>query len=175
MSTFQWKNMDAGLLTMVAKVARNEPLTAAETLSVAEFLKDAGVRCRFQSEPFGCAIHCSRPTVCRAFKCGWLRGAGPEEMRPDLCGLVVVGTQTYNDEQGTFCYARQGAVDSLAVRLYLERLAEQTGRPVWVVVPPSLFGPGYRLEQRPGHGLRLLRVLPAEAFSWRQVASGPSL
>ena len=42
MSTFQWKNMDAGLLTMVAKVARNEPLTAAETLSVAEFLKGYG-------------------------------------------------------------------------------------------------------------------------------------
>ena len=36
MSTYQWKNMDAGLLSMVAKVARNEPLSAAEQLSVAE-------------------------------------------------------------------------------------------------------------------------------------------
>lgn len=39
MSTNQWKNMDAGLLNMVAKVARNEPLSAAEQLSVGEFLK----------------------------------------------------------------------------------------------------------------------------------------
>jgi hypothetical protein len=45
MSTYQWKNMDAGLLSMVAKVARNEPLSAAEELSVAEFLKGyAGTR-----------------------------------------------------------------------------------------------------------------------------------
>lgn len=39
MSTYQWKKMDAELLSMVAKVARNEPLSAAEELSVAEFLK----------------------------------------------------------------------------------------------------------------------------------------
>lgn len=39
MSTYQWKKMDADLLSMVAKVARDEPLSAAEQLSVAEFLK----------------------------------------------------------------------------------------------------------------------------------------
>lgn len=39
MSTYQWKKMDADLLSMVAKVARDEPLSATEQLSVAEFLK----------------------------------------------------------------------------------------------------------------------------------------
>ncbi len=40
MSTNMWKKMDAGLLTMVAKVARNEPLSAADEASIADFLKD---------------------------------------------------------------------------------------------------------------------------------------
>lgn len=40
MSTKKWKNMDAGLLTMIAKVARNEALSAADEASIADFLKD---------------------------------------------------------------------------------------------------------------------------------------
>lgn len=39
MSTNKWKNMDAGLLTMIAKVARNEALSAADEVSIADFLK----------------------------------------------------------------------------------------------------------------------------------------
>lgn len=39
MSTKKWKNMDAGLLTMIAKVARNEALSAADEASIADFLK----------------------------------------------------------------------------------------------------------------------------------------
>lgn len=42
MSINTWKNMDAGLLTMVAKVARNEALSAAEERVIADFLKDHG-------------------------------------------------------------------------------------------------------------------------------------
>ena len=45
MSTKKWKNMDAGLLTMIAKVARNEALSAADEASIADFLKGyAGTR-----------------------------------------------------------------------------------------------------------------------------------
>jgi len=40
MSMKKWKNMDAGLLTMIAKVARNETLSAADEASIADFLKD---------------------------------------------------------------------------------------------------------------------------------------
>ncbi|HPT49671.1 MAG TPA: hypothetical protein PLS67_02160 [Accumulibacter sp.] len=39
MSTYSWKGMDAGLLTVAAKLARNETLTAAEEYGVAEFLR----------------------------------------------------------------------------------------------------------------------------------------
>ncbi|HMX23947.1 MAG TPA: hypothetical protein PKA11_13385, partial [Accumulibacter sp.] len=39
MTTYSWKGMDAGLLVVAAKLSRNEPLSAAEELSVAEFLK----------------------------------------------------------------------------------------------------------------------------------------
>ena len=40
MSTKMWKNMDAGLLTMIAKVARNEALSASDEVAIADFLKD---------------------------------------------------------------------------------------------------------------------------------------
>lgn len=39
MSTYSWKGMDAGLLTVAAKLARNETLTAAEEYGIAEFLR----------------------------------------------------------------------------------------------------------------------------------------
>ncbi|WP_374475539.1 hypothetical protein [Zoogloea sp.] len=56
MSTNKWKNMDAGLLTMVAKVARNEALSAADEVSIAEFLKGyagAGAEPGFAGGPSG--------------------------------------------------------------------------------------------------------------------------
>ena len=38
-----------------------------------------------------CGIYGSaeRPTVCHAFQCAWLRGAGGEEDRPDKSGLML--------------------------------------------------------------------------------------
>ena len=38
----------------------------------------------------GCAIHADRPQSCRNFECFWLMDDSfPEDMRPDLCGVVV--------------------------------------------------------------------------------------
>lgn len=31
----------------------------------------------------------TRPVSCRSFACLWLKGAGGEEHRPDLCGFVM--------------------------------------------------------------------------------------
>jgi len=42
MTTYSWKGLDAGLLVVAAKIARNEALTVTEELSVAEFLKGYG-------------------------------------------------------------------------------------------------------------------------------------
>ena len=56
MSTNKWKNMDAGLLTMIAKVARNETLSAADEVSIADFLKGyagAGAEPGFAGGPSG--------------------------------------------------------------------------------------------------------------------------
>lgn len=40
----------------------------------------------------GCAIYKKRPAPCRSFTCLWLDNeAVPGEMRPDRCGLLVVG------------------------------------------------------------------------------------
>lgn len=42
MNAKMWKNMDAGLLTMIAKVARNEKLSVTEEKSIADFLREHG-------------------------------------------------------------------------------------------------------------------------------------
>lgn len=43
----------------------------------------------------GCAVHATRPQSCRNFQCFWLlEPQMPEELRPDLCGVVV----SFNEE-----------------------------------------------------------------------------
>ncbi len=38
----------------------------------------------------GCGIHANRPQSCRNFRCFWLMDESfPEDLRPDLCGVVV--------------------------------------------------------------------------------------
>ncbi len=38
----------------------------------------------------GCAIHASRPEICRSFECGYKRLIGmPPEARPDRCGAMI--------------------------------------------------------------------------------------
>ena len=39
----------------------------------------------------GCAIYAERPAECRSFACLWLRGYGPDRIRPDR-SRVVLGT-----------------------------------------------------------------------------------
>ena len=38
---------------------------------------------------WGCGIHSSRPSVCRAYRCLWLRGGLREDDRPDGLGAVL--------------------------------------------------------------------------------------
>jgi hypothetical protein len=58
-------------------------------LRVDELAKLAGSPCAHQREAGGCAIHPTRPSVCRAYRCLWLRGAFAEADRPDRLGAVV--------------------------------------------------------------------------------------
>lgn len=60
--------------------------------------KLGGVRCVHQRAEGGCGIYAARPSICRAYRCLWLRGSLREEDRPDRLGavldLVTEGLQT---------------------------------------------------------------------------------
>lgn len=55
--------------------------------------KPSHTACNWCDSEVGCAIHWSRPQVCRQFECDWLRSQktnrimGPE-LRPDRCGVI---------------------------------------------------------------------------------------
>jgi hypothetical protein len=51
--------------------------------------KPAGIPCHHRTDA-GCAVHDQRPQSCRNFECFWLLDDSfPDDMRPDLCGVVV--------------------------------------------------------------------------------------
>lgn len=58
-------------------------------LRVDELSKPAGRDCLHQRSAGGCAIHASRPGVCRAYHCLWLQGGLEDAERPDRIGGVV--------------------------------------------------------------------------------------
>ena len=59
-------------------------------LRVDELRKLGGIRCDEQQvDPPGCGIYDSRPGICRAYRCLWLRGGLEEADRPDRTGAVV--------------------------------------------------------------------------------------
>jgi len=60
------------------------------TFEIDGALKPAGVICRHAAPPHGCAIHATRPDVCRAYFCGWhhLPSLG-EDWRPDRAELLI--------------------------------------------------------------------------------------
>jgi hypothetical protein len=56
-----------------------------------EFQKQAGVLCQHCEPEVGCAIHATRPPVCRGWFCGWRRlPLLDDSWRPDRCGVLVV-------------------------------------------------------------------------------------
>lgn len=64
-------------------------------LRVDALQKLGGERCRHlrgaatDGEPWGCGIHSSRPSICRSYRCLWLRGGLGDEDRPDHLGAVL--------------------------------------------------------------------------------------
>ena len=58
-------------------------------LRVDELAKPAGSDCVHQRGPNGCAIHATRPPICRAYRCLWLQGGLEDAERPDATGGVV--------------------------------------------------------------------------------------
>jgi Fe-S-cluster containining protein len=61
-------------------------------LRVDELRKLGGTPCReLRAAPAapGCAIHATRPAICRAYACLWLSGGLEEDDRPDRLGAVL--------------------------------------------------------------------------------------
>ena len=52
--------------------------------------KPGGVRCQAQrTDPPGCGVYETRPSICRRYQCLWLKGGLEEADRPDAMGAVV--------------------------------------------------------------------------------------
>ena len=58
-------------------------------LRVDELRKLGGTPCLHQRDEGGCGIYDSRPGICRAYRCLWLRGGLGEDDRPDRLGAVL--------------------------------------------------------------------------------------
>jgi len=58
-------------------------------LRVDELRKLGGTPCPELHAESGCSIHETRPGICRAYRCLWLRGGLEEADRPDRLGAVV--------------------------------------------------------------------------------------
>lgn len=68
-------------------------------LAVAEINKKPFTLCehtRHYGKTGRCKIHESKPDVCRAFRCFWLKGSFAESERPDKTGIVVSESKTLN-------------------------------------------------------------------------------
>lgn len=63
-----------------------------KTLTVDEIQKEAHTWCQYFSKGIGCVIYKSRPTVCRTFKCEWLKGNTPEYLNPRKTNAVLIRT-----------------------------------------------------------------------------------
>lgn len=70
---------ECGACTVCCKVMK---------IDQAGFFKPGGVYCH-QCRPTGCAVHATRPEVCRGWFCLWRRiKEMPEEARPDRIGII---------------------------------------------------------------------------------------
>lgn len=53
------------------------------------FHKPAGVWCKHCRIGKGCGIYDTRPSVCKGFRCEWLKGFGEESDRPDKMRVIL--------------------------------------------------------------------------------------
>jgi hypothetical protein len=60
-----------------------------KTHAVTELQKPAGRWCQYAKPGKGCSVYGHHPTSCKEFSCGWLRGVGGPNQRPDKVKIVV--------------------------------------------------------------------------------------
>jgi hypothetical protein len=93
-------------------------------VAVAELNKPSHTPCVHQTGK-GCAIYGDHPTECKDYKCAWLQGHLPEEMRPDMIGILVDAEG--GDEWLVIQECRQGALVSPAGRELINRISGAVG------------------------------------------------
>lgn len=80
----------------------------------------------------GCAIYPDRPEdPCKLFQCAWLQEGSklPEDMRPDLSGVIVVMDRKWHDWPVIFAVATGEAIPEPSLD-WLKRHAEATRTPL---------------------------------------------
>ena len=94
-------------------------------LRVDELAKPAGRDCVHQRGTQGCAIHATRPPICRAYRCLWLQGGLEDDERPDATGGLVDLETTGVGLRLAIREAKPGTFDaSPALRAIAERYRE---------------------------------------------------
>lgn len=144
-------------------------------LRVDELEKLGGVACEHQRKGGGCAIHETRPRICRAYSCLWLSGGLEEADRPDRLGaitdILTVGAETRLSIQEAAPGAFDGSArlqdvarqyrDSMPVRIVEAGNFLDPDRPYRVLLGD---GEEHRVEGewttvlRPGHDLHKHRL-----------------
>lgn len=80
-----------------------------KVIGVAELNKPYHTPCVHQTGK-GCAIYGNHPAECKHYRCAWLLGMLPEEMRPDKIGILVDAEG--GDEWVVIQECQQGALHS---------------------------------------------------------------
>jgi len=103
-------------------------------------LKLAGVMCPHATPPHGCGIHQTRPSLCRAYFCGWhhLPSLG-EEWRPDQ-SEVLISLRAPDGQQEGIDFTLLGSHERLVwlplVRYIATLIVD--GAPVYLSLPGAL-------------------------------------
>ena len=88
----------------------------------------------------GCGIHATRPGVCRAYSCLWLRGSLDEDDRPDRLGAVLDLLTEGETSRLVVHEARSGVLERSARLQEIVEAWRQT-LPVRVIAPEGAMDP----------------------------------
>ena len=109
-------------------------------LRVDELGKLGGVPCAKLRPRGGCGIHATRPGICRAYRCLWLRGGLPDADRPDSLGAVLDVT---SEAGAPFLAIREASAGAFARTPRLREIADEFRRsmPVRITSAEDVLDP----------------------------------
>ena len=109
-------------------------------LRVDELRKQGGTDCAQQRAGGGCAIHPTRPQICRGYRCLWLQGGLEEGDRPDRLGAVMDLVTQGGATRFSIQEARSGAFDG-SPRLAAIAAQYRESMPVRIVEAGNVLDP----------------------------------